>query len=416
VQYVPHIAVVTIIALAVVGLTVQSEEASRGWTQWGGPHQNFVADSKGLAESWPEAGPKRLWTRELGEGYSAILVEGERLYTMYRDEKEEVVVCLSAKDGETIWEHRYESSPAEGHAFQFGDGPRSTPLLVGDQLFAIGIAGRMHALDKDSGKVQWSLDLWKDLGGNVLNHGYSSSPIEYKNTVIALVGGKDASIVAFDKKTGDVKWKNLSFNNSYATPEILEVDGEQQLVTFMAREIIGVDPDNGELKWSYAIENTWQQNISNPVLVDGQYLFFSALEAGARGIKLTNRSGETSVEELWSTRKIQFYHVTAVNRGDWVFGSTGGRSPAFMAAVNVKTGEIAWRKRGFAKANTILGDGRLIILDEEGNLALTTATPEDLTVHSKVPVLEQVAWTVPTLVGKTIYLRDKENIVALDLG
>ena len=122
-----------------------------------------------------------------------------------------------------------------------------------------------------------------------------------------------------------------------------------------------------------------------------------------------------SVEEVWSTRKIQFYHVSTVRDGDYVYGSTGSQV-AFISAVNVKTGEIGWRKRGFAKANVVHADGRLIILDEDGKLALTTATPTELTVHSEVELLEKVAWTVPTIVGKTMYVRDKVRILALDLG
>ncbi len=131
---------------------------------------------------------------------------------------------------------------------------------------------------------------------------------------------------------------------------------------------------------------------------------------------LTNNGGKTEIEEVWATRKIQFYHVTSVRQGDYVYGSTGMRAPAFMSAVNVKTGEIAWRKRGFAKANCLYADGKLIILDEDGMLYLATANAEDLTVHSQVELLDEVSWTVPTLVGKTLYVRDKKSILALDLG
>ena len=159
-----------------------------------------------------------------------------------------------------------------------------------------------------------------------------------------------------------------------------------------------------------------RQNINPPSLVDGQYLFLSSTGVGARGLKLTNKDGKTEVEELWSTRKVQFYHVTSVLDGDYVYGSSGPRSPAFMAAINVKTGEIPWRKRGFAKANAVYADGRMIVLDEDGKLYLTTPTPEDLTVHSEATILTGVAWTTPTIVGKTMYVRDKVNIMAMDLG
>jgi len=399
----------------VLAVGIVSGESS--WTQFGGPNQDFKSASAGLATSWPDDGPKKLWSRELGEGYSGILVDAGRLYTMYRADAQEAVVALDATTGDTIWEHRYEASPREGHVTQFGEGPRSTPLISGDHIYTIGIAGTLKCLKKKSGKEVWSHELWGDeLAGSFLNHGYSSSPIEYKNNIIVLVGGEGASLVAFDKKSGKIAWKKLDFANSYSTPLLLDVDGELQLVTFMAKALIGVDPDNGELKWSYAHENQWQQNINMPVMADKNTLFLSSPQAGARGLKLTNKDGATEVEEIWSTRKIQFYHVTSVRDGQWVYGSTGTMGPAFMAAVNIKTGEIAWRERGMARANVLEADDKLVILDEDGKLYLTTATPEGLTVHSQVEMLGSVAWTVPTIVGKTMFLRDQTNIMALDLG
>lgn len=396
----------------------EPKEKEAAWTQWGGPGNTFVAPSTSLAKEWPESGPPKLWSRELGEGYSAILAEGGRLYTMYRSGGQEVVVSLDAKSGATVWEQKYDAAPDAGHVHQFGDGPRSTPLIAGNRLYTIGVAGKMHCLDKDKGEIVWSKDLWgEEFGGSVLNHGYSSSPIAHGSLIYVLVGGDKGSIVALNQKDGSVAWRKHSFGNSYSTPRILEVDGREELVTFMKGELVGLDPKTGDLRWSFAHENQWGQNISMPVMADGNHLFLSSPEAGARGLKLTRKEdGTVAVEELWSTRKIQFYHVSSVRSGDYVYGSTGTMAPAFMAAVNIRTGEIAWRERGFAKANCVLADGQLIILDEDGNLALATATPESLAVHSKVQLLDKVAWTVPTVVGHTLYVRDQKNIAAFDLG
>jgi len=406
---------------ALIGLL--SAPALGQWTQWGGKNQDFKAVSSGLSSQWSETGPKKLWNRPLGEGYSAIVTEADRLYTMYRtDEKDkkdnkEIVIALNPTSGETVWEFKYDSAPAEGHVHEFGDGPRSTPLILGDRLYTIGVASKMHCLNKSDGKVIWSHDLWDEFKGNRLNHGYASSPIAYKDMIITLVGGEDAAVVAFDKADGHVIWKQHSYKNSYSTPKIINLDGKDQIVTYMANEIIGLDPKNGDLKWRYAIENQWGQNICLPIWdAKSHMLFFSVSEAGARGVKLTRKGDKTELEEIWSSKKIQFYHVTSVAIGDYVYGSTGQRDPSFFAAINIKDGKVAWRERGFAKATTVLADGKLIILDEDGNLGLATATPEKFTVHSKVALLDKVSWTVPTVVGKKMYVRDKKNIMALDLG
>ncbi len=404
--------------MAVTALTfsaLTSQMAVAQWTQWGGPNQSFKVDSTGLADKWPDEGPKKLWTRDLGEGYSAILAENDRLYTMYRDKKREYTICMDAKTGDTIWEHKFTSKPEEGHVEQFGTGPRSTPLIVGDRIYTIGIAGKMHCLNKEDGKKYWSVNLWKKYKGNVLNHGYSSSPIEYKDSIIVLVGGENQSIIALDKLTGKTKWKKLSYENSYSTPKMINLAGEDHLVTFMANEIVGFNPDNGNLLWSYEIGNQWKQNICMPV-IDDDILFLSTSTAGSRGLKLTKNGDKIDIEEVWSTRKVQFYHVNSIKIGDYVYGSTGNRAPNFFAAVNIKTGDIAWRKRGFAKATCVYADGKFIILDEDGVLGLATATPEEFTILSKVQLLDKVAWSVPTLAGKTLFVRDKKKIMALDLG
>jgi len=390
---------------------------SAQWTQYGGPHQDFKASASGLASTWPEEGPRQVWQRELGDGYSSILVDNNRLYTMYRADDKEIVIALSADTGKTIWEYRYDSAPSEKHAHQFGDGPRSTPLIDGDRLYTIGVSGAMHCLNKEDGTVYWKHELWKELGGNVQNHGYASSPIAYKNTIIALVGAEGASVVAFDKQDGHVVWKKQSFKNSYSTPRVWKVFGKDHLITFMAHEVIGLDPNDGRLLWSFPHENQWEQNVCMPEWDEkARVLLISSPEAGARGLALTPNGDKFDVKEAWSTRKIQFYHINTVRLGDFVYGSTGTMGPAFIAAVNVKTGKIAWRERGFKSATCVYGDGHLIILDEEGNLALATASPDHFDVVSKTTVLNEPAWTVPTLVGTRLYLRDKKQIKALDLG
>ena len=405
-----------VVGMVLAGLFVSTARAQ--WVQWGGTDQAFIADSKGLANDWPTEGPKKLWQRDLGDGYSAILVDNGRLYTMYRKGEEAAVICLDAKTGKTVWEHTYAESTRKGHEKRFGEGPRSTPLIAGDRLFTIGVSGQMLCLDKNEGKVLWSHNLLDEFDGNVQEHGYASSPIAYKKNVIVLVGGKEqgAGIVAFDQKDGSVAWKSLEFENSYSTPKILKIHGEDQLVTFMAEQVIGADPNTGELKWSFGHKNEWKQNVCMPVVSDKNILFISSPHAGARGLKITKKGNKFDVEEVWATRKIQFYHVTVVQQGDTVYGSTGTMGPSFMASVNINTGKINWRKRGFAKATTIMADGKLIILDEDGNLGLATATPDDFVVHSKAQVLEKVSWTVPTVVGKTLFARDKKSIMAFDLG
>ena len=392
--------------------------AQGGWEQWGGPTRNFVVKTKGLAASWPEKGPRQLWKRDLGEGYSAVVSDGATLYTMYSRGTQEVVVALASDTGKTLWEHTYEADAA-GMNFEFGRGPHSTPLVAGGRVFAVGSTGRMHALDSKTGKVAWSHDLWKEYHGTKLERGYSCSPVAYKGTVIVFVGGRGQAVMAFDQRDGRVAWKRQDLELSPNSPLIVNVDGQDQLVAFMGAQVAGLDPSNGDLLWSHPHATDWGLNISPPVWGEDNLLFISsASSGGSRVLKLARdrASGKTTPTELWFHRRVRVHHTNAVRLGDQVYGSSGDFGPAFVAAVDVKTGQILWQDRSFSKANFILADGKLIILDEDGNLALATAGPAGLKVISKAPLLEKTAWTAPTLVGTKLYVRDRRSIVAVDLG
>jgi outer membrane protein assembly factor BamB len=403
------------IVLLILVVSIQALAQSE-WPQWGGPSRNFTTNSKGLASKWPAEGPKKLWTRPLGAGHSSILVDRNMLYTMYSSGDEEVVIALAADTGKTIWEHKYPA-PTAGMNYKEGLGPHATPLLVGNRIFAVGAIGKLHALDKQTGKVIWSHDLWTEYNGKKMDRGYSCSPLAYKNTIILTLGGPGQTLVAFNQQDGSVAWKNQTLDMSPTSPILINVDGEDQLVAFMGKQIVGVNPNNGELLWSHGHVTDWGLNISNPIWGADNLLFVSsAYSGGSRVLKLTRKDGKTSVEELWFDRRFRLHHSTAIRIGDYVYGSSGDFGPAPFSAINVKTGEIAFHDRTFPKANFLYVDGKLIILDEDGTLALATVTPTGLNVISKTALMQNLAWTVPTLVGTKLYLRDRRTITAVDLS
>ena len=393
-----------------------NSQAQTDWSQWGGPTRNFVSNSKGLAASWPEKGPRQLWSRPLGQGHSSILVSGNTLYTMYSQGEQEIVIALAADTGKTIWEHKYDA-PTAGMNYKEGLGPHSTPLLVGDRLYTVGAIGKFYALDTKTGKVLWFHDLWKEYNGTRMGRGYSCSPLLYKNTIILTLGGQGQTLIAFNPNDGTVAWKNQSLDMSPASPIIINVDGQDQMVAFMGKVIAGLDPNNGELLWSHPHVTDWGLNISTPVWSSDNLLFLSsAYSGGSRVLKLNRSQGKTSVTELWFNNRLRIHHGTAIRIGDYIYGSSGDFGPAFFAAVNVKTGEIAFQDRSFPKTSFLYADGKLIILDEDGNLALATVSPAGLKVISKVSLMKNLAWTVPTLVGTKLYLRDRQTIMAVDLS
>jgi outer membrane protein assembly factor BamB len=414
---------VVLLAGASAGHGVRAAEPA--WRQWGGPTRNFVAPAGRLATSWPEGGPRRLWNRPLGEGHSAVLVEDGRLYTMYRPlglvsmvrrNQQEVIAALEAATGKTLWEHTYDS-PTAGLNLSEGAGPHATPLIVGDTLFASGSRLQVFALDKQTGRVRWSHDLTKEFGAPLDERGYSSSPIAYRQTVIVPAGGPGASVVAFDQKSGALVWKGGDFPVAPASPLLITVDGQDQLVVSGANEMVGVDPAKGTVLWRHPHRTDYGLNVSTPVWGEGNLLFLSAAyNNGARLLKLSQAGGRTSVQELWYQNRMRVHIGTVIRLGDFAVGSSGDFGPCPTVAIDLATGRILWQNRDFARSTFLHADGKLIVMDEDGTLGLATATREGLKVLARSSVLTNRAWTVPTLVGTTLYIRDRKNLAAFELG
>ena len=400
--------------------------ADGAWLQWGGPARDFiVVDAPPLTTSWPSGGPREAWRRSLGEGHSAIVVDGPRLYTMYRPagsiglirrSQYETVVALNVGNGRTEWEYTY-SSPTTGLDFEYGAGPHSTPLIIGNRLYAASSLKHIFAIDKQTGKVVWSHDLMKEFGAPAPGRGYSPSPIQYKNTVILPAGGPGQSLVAFDHQTGDVVWRNGDYDIAPASPILINVGGQEQLVVFGANEVVGVDPANGETLWSHAHRTQYGLNISTPVWLPGNRLLVSsAYNNGTRLLKLTRAGAKTSVQELWFQNRMRVHFSTIIPLGDFAVGASGDFGPCPTTAIDLATGNVLWQNRDFARSTFLYADNKLIVLDEDGNLGLATASRSGLTVLAKASVLTNKSWTVPTLVGTRLYVRDRKVLLALELG
>ncbi|HEX6732383.1 MAG TPA: PQQ-binding-like beta-propeller repeat protein [Pyrinomonadaceae bacterium] len=390
---------------------------SQTWPQWGGPNRNFKSDARGLANTWPAAGPRRIWIRELGDGYSAIVADGSNLYTMYRRANQEVVIALDASTGKTVWEYSYDAPFLKDMDMGNGVGPHSTPLIAGNHVYAVGATSKLHCLDKRTGKLVWSHDLWKEFNGTFIDTGYSCSPLAYKNTIILTVGGAGHAVMAFNQKDGTVAWSKQDFANSPSSPISIKVADQDQLVVFMAPGVAGLDSNSGDLLWSYPHATKWDLNISTPVWSDDGLLFLSsAYGVGSRVLELIRRDNKTSVKELWYNNRVRVHKDNAIRVGDNIYASTGDFGPAFFTAIDARTGNVVWQERGLSKASFLYADGKFIILDEDGHLALATASQSGLKIHSKLELLKRNAWTVPTLLGTRLYVRDQKTILALDLS
>ena len=386
------------------------------WPQWGGPQRDFAATPTPLAATWPAAGPRELWRRPLGEGFSAIAVASSRLFTLYRRGEQEVVVSLDAATGATVWEYAYAAPFTPEYDMQHGPGPHATPLVVGERVFAVGATGVLHALDRASGRLLWRRELIGELGGTLRPNGYACSPIAFGDNVMLFVGGKGQAVVAFRQGDGAVAWRSGDFRNSASSPLLIDVQGEPQLVAFLYDEVAGFDPRDGRLLWTRPHVTEYGLNVSLPVWGGDGLLFVSAAYgSGSRMLRVTRVGARTDVEELWQSRLMRLHFGNAIRLGDFVVGSSGDFGPAPLTAVDARSGQVLWRNRSLARATLLRAGERLILLDEDGQLAIGSATREGLQLDAKCQLFDGLAWTVPSLDGSVLYARDRKQIVALDL-
>jgi hypothetical protein len=223
-------------ALAIVLFTVLSSVSSRqgspAWPQWGGPARNFVVEAPGLATTWPADGPRRLWRKPIGEGYSAIVMDGRTLYTIFRDGNSDVVIALDGASGDTRWQTRYEAPFLESCTERLGPVPRAAPLLSGDRVITVSAGGLMNSFDRQTGQRQWSVDVVQGKTDEVRACGFSASPLAFEDLIITTAGGQGYGVIAVHASSGKIAWHSQDFQNGYSSPLLIDLDGRPELVAF----------------------------------------------------------------------------------------------------------------------------------------------------------------------------------------
>jgi len=406
------------VLLSGTAAAVGAQRPQDRWPQWGGPDRNFtVTNGPALKSQWPAAGPKVLWKRPLGDGYSSPSVDGGTIYTMYRSAGGETTIAADAATGKTLWE---QTSPQgfRSEAPDMGHGPYATPLVAADRIFTAGVTGRIECRSRKNGALLWKHELWNEERGTRLAYGYASSPIAFRDTVIVPCGGKGKSLMAFRQADGGVAWAANDFPNVYSSPILINVDGLEQLVALMDGYVFAVNPHNGDIQWRVRFQASYSIAVASPVWAPGNLLFVSSeYDAGTKVIKLERKGMATEAREVWSANRLRLHHGNAICVDGTVYFSSGGKgSVAVLSAVDIATGKIHWQDRILSKASFVWADKKLITLDQDGNLLLAQPGTQGFKVMAKAELMTNLSWTPPVLVGTKLYLRDRRSLMAVELG
>lgn len=410
------------------------------WPQFRGPDRSGVSDEAGLLRAWPPDGPKVLWRKAVGEAFSGIAVAGGRLLTGALDGESEAIVALGAATGEEIWRTPIGPKFEE----EFGNGPRSTPTVAGDAVYALSSTGRLVALRAADGTKLWEVDLQAAQGSQQPQRGFSSSPLVDGDLVLVEAGGKEGKgLLALDRRTGKVAWSAMEGRPGYSSLIAADIDGVRQyvLVPTGGNEVIGIST-SGQILWRQA----WQPgSIATPVFVPPNRIFVSAADdAGGLLLAVETVDGKPVPREVWRSPAMKNHFGTSV----FYRGHLYGFDNATLKCLAADSGEVRWVQRGFGKGTLLAADGLLFILGDRGALAIAEAEPAGYKELGRIQALrgtawtapgldslarpeaepagsqgvggmqapEGKAWTAPSLAGGRLFLRNQTEIVCLDVA
>jgi outer membrane protein assembly factor BamB len=387
------------------------------WPQHLGPERNGISAEKGLLDAWPASGPKEVWRERGGVGMSALAISKGTLFTLVQKDGKQWLVAHHAATGKLTW----EKPLAPEYKNAMGDGPRAAPAVAGDLVFTFTGEGILTASKVTDGSALWSHNCVKELKGKVAEYGMASSPLVVDDQVIVTVGAPQATVAAYETKTGKLAWTAGSDPAGYSSPALLNVGGRKQIVVYTGGSALGLEPASGKQLWRYPYETNFDCNIATPLAIKGQVFISSGENHGSALLALKPKSDAFTVEEVWTSQGTK-----SVLRNEWqtsilldgyLYGmdNVGGAGPiTHLTCINAATGERAWQVPRFGKGNLIAADGKLFISTMKGELVVAQASPKEYIELGRAEILGSTR-QAPALADGLLYLRDDAEIVCLDV-
>ena len=386
------------------------------WPQFLGPNRDGSSSEK--VPAW-KGDLKPAWKMPLGDAHSSPVVAGGIVYAFYQPKGKDAdaLAAFDAKTGELKWEKSYERVKFEP---LFGHGPRSTPAISDGKVYTLGSTGILACWDAKTGDIAWKIDTLKEFKAPNLFFGISTSPLVEGDTVIVMVGGKDAGIVGFDKATGKTKWQTTSDPASYASPVIVGKDAARQILTLTGSNLRGLAPDGKEL-WAVPFKDRLNESSTSPVLA-GDLVIGSSVTAGTIGLRLTLEGDKWKAEKVWEKGDLTCYFSTPVVVGKQMYMVNGAATltnPSItLRCVEIETGKVLWEKEKLARYHAAIvrtGDNKLLMLDDNGFLTLFEPSVKEYKPMVKSKVCGPT-WAHPALVDGKVYLRDEKELICVPLA
>ncbi len=390
-------------SLSSASVTLTGTQAE--WPGFRGPGRDGVAYGTTVSSDWSSSPPIELWRKPVGPGCSSFAVHGSLIYTQEQLGEDEIVSCYKLSTGEPVWKHRDKARFWDSHA---GAGPRSTPTLSNGRVYSFGATGILNVLDARDGTLVWSRQVALEEEAEIPGWGFCSSPLVTGDVVIVALAG---TMLAYNLESGEKEWIGKDGGKGYSSPHLLSVNGINQVLLMNDPGVVSLDPETGTLLWEYA----WPHNeriLQPAIAINGDLLLCTGGSDGMCRLNVQQGADGWTVEELWKTTTLKSFFNDFVVHKDFVFGFSG----PYLECFDINTREKMWKGKRYGGQLILLADQELIVvLSEKGELVLVEAASDHFTELGKYPAIEGKTWNHPVAVGKTLLLRNNQEMVAIQL-
>jgi outer membrane protein assembly factor BamB len=389
----------------------RAEASPAEWPGFRGPNRDSVIHSVRINTDWSVSPPAEIWRKPIGPGWSSFAVRDDLLYTQEQRGEEELVSCYKVSTGEPVWRHR---DPVRFYESNAGAGPRGTPTIARNRVYAMGATGIVNALNARTGATIWSRNAATDTGKAIPDWGIASSPLVVNDVVILAVDGQ---LIAYDAATGNQRWVGQSGGAGYSSPHLVTIDGVSQALLMRGSRTISVAPADGTLLWDHTAGPPATSIVQPALTAEGDVLIAGGDAMGGTGMRrlaLTHGPDRWKVEERWHSRGLKpYFNDFVVNKG-YAYGFDG----SILSSIDLADGARKWKGGRYGAGQMLLlaDQDLLLITSEDGELALVSATPDKFTEFARVPALNGKTWNHPVVVRDILLVRNGEEMVAFRLS
>jgi outer membrane protein assembly factor BamB len=392
------------------GLAMSERETRVEWPGFRGRNRDSVIRGVRINTDWSTSPPAELWRKPIGPGWSSFAVSGNLLYTQEQRGEEELVSCYKVSTGEPVWSHR---DPVRFYESNAGAGPRGTPTIAGDRVYAMGATGIVNALNARTGAKIWSRNAATDTGTAIPDWGFASSPLVVNDVVILAVAGQ---LIAYDAATGNQRWVGQSGGTGYSSPHLATIDGVSQALLMRGSRTISVAPADGTLLWDHTAGPPATSIVQPALTPEGDVLIAGGDAMGGTGMRrlaVTHGPDRWKVDERWHSRGLKPYFNDFVVHKGYAYGFDG----SILSSIDLADGARKWKGGRYGAGQLLLlaDQDVLLIISEEGELALVSATPDKFTEFARIPALNGKTWNHPVMVRDILLVRNGEEMVAFRL-